>query len=155
DAKTGRWLSQDPLGLAPDANPYRYVGNNATNLTDPDGLAPNGAGMGARGAADPAAFGQTARMAEDMVDPAMGRKMREAYAWMARFAELIREGLSGPDILAEIGVPEGAQDSGAIETIMMINIGEGIPALIDDSSMEDAMYWNEVVSALLGEGMNI
>jgi RHS repeat-associated protein len=37
---TGRWLEQDPLGLAAgDANLYRYVGNSPTNATDPTGLA--------------------------------------------------------------------------------------------------------------------
>src|SRR5262249_15540088 len=39
DAKTGRWLSEDPAGFdAGDPNLYRYVGNNATNATDPSGL---------------------------------------------------------------------------------------------------------------------
>ena len=38
DSNTGRWLSQDPLGLRPDANPYRYVGNARTSATDPRGL---------------------------------------------------------------------------------------------------------------------
>ena len=32
------WTTQDPSGLAPDANPYRYVGNGPTNATDPSGL---------------------------------------------------------------------------------------------------------------------
>jgi RHS repeat-associated protein len=35
---TGTWMSQDPLGLAPDTNPYRYVGNAAPNRIDPSGL---------------------------------------------------------------------------------------------------------------------
>jgi RHS repeat-associated protein len=35
---TGRWYSQDPEGLTPDSDPYRYVGNNAVNATDPTGL---------------------------------------------------------------------------------------------------------------------
>jgi RHS repeat-associated protein len=34
----GRWISQDPLGLGPDTNPYRYVYNGPTNGTDPLGL---------------------------------------------------------------------------------------------------------------------
>jgi RHS repeat-associated protein len=34
----GRWLSEDPIGLDPDTNPYRYVGNGPTNATDPNGL---------------------------------------------------------------------------------------------------------------------
>jgi hypothetical protein len=39
DAKTGRWLSEDPIAFsAGDANLYRYVGNNPTNKTDATGL---------------------------------------------------------------------------------------------------------------------
>lgn len=38
DPTIGRWLSQDPTGLEPDVNPYRYVGNSPTNATDPSGL---------------------------------------------------------------------------------------------------------------------
>ena len=39
DPKAGRWASQDPIGFdAGDANLYRYIGNNSTNLTDPTGL---------------------------------------------------------------------------------------------------------------------
>ena len=38
DAGVGRWLSEDPIGFAAgDANLYRYVGNGATNATDPTG----------------------------------------------------------------------------------------------------------------------
>jgi RHS repeat-associated protein len=40
DPATGRWLSEDPLGLGPDRNPYRYVRNQPTTLTDPSGLEP-------------------------------------------------------------------------------------------------------------------
>jgi RHS repeat-associated protein len=40
DPILGRFLSQDPLGLAAgDANFYRYVGNSPLNATDPFGLA--------------------------------------------------------------------------------------------------------------------
>ena len=35
---THRWLSQDPSGLGPDSNPYRYCGNGPTDGTDPEGL---------------------------------------------------------------------------------------------------------------------
>ncbi len=38
DPATGRFLSEDPIGLAPDVNPYRYVGNAPTMYTDPTGL---------------------------------------------------------------------------------------------------------------------
>ena len=38
DASVGRWLSEDPSGLGPDSNPYRYVGNKPMNATDPSGL---------------------------------------------------------------------------------------------------------------------
>src|SRR6266849_5310610 len=37
----GRWIENDPLGFAAgDANWYRYVGNQATDWTDPEGLTP-------------------------------------------------------------------------------------------------------------------
>ena len=40
NASTGSWLSQDPLGFAGgDSNLYRYVGNDPTGLTDPNGTA--------------------------------------------------------------------------------------------------------------------
>ena len=38
DPKTQQWIGPDPDGLAPDSNPYRYVGNSPTNATDPSGL---------------------------------------------------------------------------------------------------------------------
>ena len=37
-----RWLTQDPLGLAADTNPYRYCGNAPTIYVDPSGLADHG-----------------------------------------------------------------------------------------------------------------
>jgi RHS repeat-associated protein len=37
DSTIGKWLSQDPLGPAPDSNPYRYCGNGPTNAVDPTG----------------------------------------------------------------------------------------------------------------------
>ena len=39
DPATQRWLSQDPSGLEPDSNPYRYCGDGPTDGTDPEGLA--------------------------------------------------------------------------------------------------------------------
>ncbi len=45
DAKTGRWLSQDPIGFeGGDANLYRYVGNDPGNGVDPRGLADSALG---------------------------------------------------------------------------------------------------------------
>jgi RHS repeat-associated protein len=38
DPHTGGWLKPDPLGLGPDTNPYRFIGNGPTNGTDPSGL---------------------------------------------------------------------------------------------------------------------
>ncbi len=39
DAKTGRWMSQDPIGFeGGDGNLYRYVGNDPGNGVDPSGL---------------------------------------------------------------------------------------------------------------------
>jgi RHS repeat-associated protein len=38
DASIGRFISEDPMGFgAGDSNLYRYVGNSATNFTDPTG----------------------------------------------------------------------------------------------------------------------
>ena len=37
DPGAGTWLSEDPSGLGPDVNPYRYCGNSPTNGTDPSG----------------------------------------------------------------------------------------------------------------------
>jgi RHS repeat-associated protein len=38
DPTTGRWTTEDPLGLAVGPNPYVYVGNNPTNAMDPSGM---------------------------------------------------------------------------------------------------------------------
>lgn len=39
DATVGRWVNEDPISFtAGDTNLYRYVGNNALNSIDPDGL---------------------------------------------------------------------------------------------------------------------
>ena len=37
DPGVGTWLSEDPSGLGPDVNPYRYCGNSPTNGTDRSG----------------------------------------------------------------------------------------------------------------------
>ncbi len=34
----GRFSQEDPLGLVPDSNRHRYVGNSLTNFTDPSGM---------------------------------------------------------------------------------------------------------------------
>jgi RHS repeat-associated protein len=33
-----RWMGQDPTGLIPDVNPYRYCGNGPTDTVDPMGM---------------------------------------------------------------------------------------------------------------------
>jgi RHS repeat-associated protein len=33
-----RWITQDPDGLLPDVNPYRYCGNGPTDAVDPSGM---------------------------------------------------------------------------------------------------------------------
>jgi RHS repeat-associated protein len=37
DPSLGRFASQDPLGLLPDVNPYRYCGNQPLTYIDPSG----------------------------------------------------------------------------------------------------------------------
>ena len=36
--KTGRWLSQDPMGVLVSTNAYNYTGQNPVNAVDPSGL---------------------------------------------------------------------------------------------------------------------
>jgi RHS repeat-associated protein len=50
DPVTGRYLSQDPLGLAPAPNPVAYVAN-PLSAADPLGLAPTTGGCGGAGGA--------------------------------------------------------------------------------------------------------
>jgi RHS repeat-associated protein len=38
ETDNGKWYQEDPLGLRPDVNPRRYVGNSPTNFVDPSGL---------------------------------------------------------------------------------------------------------------------
>jgi RHS repeat-associated protein len=40
DPQTGRFLSQDPIGLAGGVNLYAYAGNNPASYSDPFGLCP-------------------------------------------------------------------------------------------------------------------
>jgi len=42
DSNLGRFISEDPIGLAGGINQYGYAGNNSTNNTDSSGLYPDG-----------------------------------------------------------------------------------------------------------------
>jgi RHS repeat-associated protein len=50
DFKIGRFLSEDPIGVADGPNRYTYVKNNPVNRTDPTGRVAWGGGMGWAGA---------------------------------------------------------------------------------------------------------
>ena len=56
---TGRWLSRDPVGEAPDpgGNLYAYVGGDAVNLNDPLGLCPGRGGQPQQTSACPSSSG--------------------------------------------------------------------------------------------------
>jgi RHS repeat-associated protein len=41
DPQTGRFVSEDPIGLAGGINPYAYAANSPVNFTDPSGLCPD------------------------------------------------------------------------------------------------------------------
>jgi hypothetical protein len=41
DPQTGRFVSEDPIGLAGGINPYAYAANSPVNFTDPFGLCPD------------------------------------------------------------------------------------------------------------------
>jgi RHS repeat-associated protein len=58
DPTVGRFISEDPMGFgAGDTNLYRYVGNNATNYTDPTGMTISGWGEDLLNGADQFAAG--------------------------------------------------------------------------------------------------
>jgi RHS repeat-associated protein len=73
DPMLGRFISEDPVGFsAGDTNLYRYVGNNATNFTDPTGTTIsgwaddllNGADQFAAGFGNVVSFGITNKIRE-------------------------------------------------------------------------------------------
>jgi RHS repeat-associated protein len=80
---TGTWMQQDPLGLGPDTNPYRYVGNDPTNATDPSGLAPP----------EPPPFGQGGEWLQRIIGDKAAKAAEEAAReakWLGRFATTAR-----------------------------------------------------------------
>ncbi len=48
EPQTGRFLSEDPLGLGGGLNLYAYAGNDPVNGSDPSGLVPWGIGIACR-----------------------------------------------------------------------------------------------------------
>jgi RHS repeat-associated protein len=93
---TGRWLQQDPIVFrAGDPNLYRYVGNDATNATDPSGLV---------GGWGPEAF----RYAQGLLATWKGLGNAKASTWVQQAEPLLAQGWTLNQIIAAIGpVPIG------------------------------------------------
>jgi uncharacterized protein RhaS with RHS repeats len=97
----GRFLTQDPIGLAGGVNLYAYAGNNPVAFSDPYGLC--------RDPADPDCdfLGRLYGAAAGFVNSATGRTISalgqaanviaEALDWLAPGSRKVAEGLSGRD----------------------------------------------------------
>jgi RHS repeat-associated protein len=108
---TGRFISEDPMGFgAGDTNLYRYVGNNATNFTDPTGMTISGWGEDLLNGVDSLVAGFA-----NVVTFGLTNKIREVLPNGAgKIAKLNQEGLlynigSGLGIAATLALnPSGA-----------------------------------------------
>jgi RHS repeat-associated protein len=75
DPRTGRFVSQDPMGFAAgDANLYRYVGNSPANFTDPTGMEESGPNSVGAQAAQQAAEKEKEAAAEEGTEAAEAAK---------------------------------------------------------------------------------
>jgi RHS repeat-associated protein len=84
---TQQWASEDPLGLEPDSDPRRFVGNQPTNAADPSGLQPTperapGQGGSASGSAQVVLTSLNAELRQTNED--LNRLDRELKAAMDR-----------------------------------------------------------------------
>ena len=134
DSTVGRWLSQDPSGLGPDTNPYRYCGNDPTDGTDPSGLRSNNsrekASEKASGVAGwlnrfiPAAA--VSSWSVQYCDPNLNWKPTEfghtQQELMKALAEIKRRGGTITDLVIKgEGEPEGIMDGNGIYFIYAAN----------------------------------
>jgi RHS repeat-associated protein len=60
DASMGRFISEDPIGLAGGINNYAYAANDPVNLSDPSGLGPCDLEWGGWGTTRNTCFGEKA-----------------------------------------------------------------------------------------------
>ena len=88
DSNVGRFISVDPMGFgAGDTNLYRYVGNNATNYTDPSGnfafLLPlaYAAGVTVAAGVSAAAFGGVAGFAQGVAQSIDSDRRNGILGW--------------------------------------------------------------------------
>jgi RHS repeat-associated protein len=85
DPKDGQFISQDPSGLGPDANPYRYAGNNPVDFTDPTGLFGSRTGavslstLGLSGPVQSSGFSFLANPLPQEAAPSFGDQMAAAH----------------------------------------------------------------------------
>ncbi len=100
DPAVGRWMSEDPIGFnAGDANLYRYVGNESTSSTDPDGAATRGDIM--QSLSDQPDMRPTVEQYNNSIDPSIGEEGLRTFADLSGIGWILdlAEGITGRNML--------------------------------------------------------